>query len=366
MKSLIIAPQWIGDAVMTEPLLRRLGERGESLTVFAVPWVAPIYRAMKHIPGLKTIVDVPFKHGGLEWQERRGLAARIRVGEWGNIDRAYVLPNSLKSALVPWFADIPERIGYTGEMRYGLLTQRLPNPPRGARGAMVAHYLALAGEDAKAASQRGTDSVTPLLTIDNPFLAFGITPQLFAVRVGPDPHRFTNIHPKTYTVIAPGAEFGSAKRWPEHHFAELIAGLGHPAVLVGSSREQGLCEAIRSQALQIAPHSAILNLAGLTSLTDAMDLIATAKNMVSNDSGLMHVAAAFGIPQVAIFGSSDPHHTPPFNKKAKVLWLKDIEGLDCSPCFKRECPLRGQAHLRCLNAIEPPQVMRALHEAALR
>ena len=150
--SLIIAPQWIGDAVMTEPLLRALSERGEKITVFAVSWVAPIYRAMNHITGLQATVDVPFQHGGLQWQARRGLAARIHSGEWGKFDRAYVLPNSLKSALLPWLANIPERIGYLGEMRYGLLNKRLANPPRDARS-----LLRLCSDDAMALRNHSYD-----------------------------------------------------------------------------------------------------------------------------------------------------------------------------------------------------------------
>ncbi len=340
--SLIIAPQWIGDAVMTEPLLRALSERGEQITVFAVPWVAPIYRAMEHITGLQATVDVPFQHGGLQWQARRGLAARIHSGEWGKFDRAYVLPNSLKSALLPWLANIPERIGYLGEMRYGLLNKRQPNPPRDARGAMVAHYLRLAGNDAA----------------NN----WGLTPKLSVATLGSVPNWLADTKPKTYTVIAPGAEYGPAKRWSEAHFAELIAKLRVPVVLLGSAKESPLCEAIRDMALQASPTQIVHNLAGKTSLTEAIQIIASAQSIVSNDSGLMHVAAAFGIPQVAVFGSSDPRHTPPLNNRAKVLWLQ----LPCSPCFKRECPLEGAANMRCLNAITPSEVAGALRSLALR
>ncbi len=356
-RSLIIAPQWIGDAVMTEPLLRALSERGEQITVFAVPWVASIYRAMNHITSLEATVDVPFQHGGLQWQVRRGLAARIQSGEWGKFDRAYVLPNSLKSALLPWLANIPERMGYLGEMRYGLLNRRLPNPPRHARGSMVAHYLALADVTLRSASQLGTGD-------ESPQAATCTRPQLFAASSGAQLPQ--DLAAQTYTVIAPGAEFGPAKRWPEAHFAELIAKLDHSVVLLGSAKESALCETIRDIALRASPTQTIHNLAGKTSLAEAIHIIANTRSMVSNDSGLMHVAAAFGIPQVAIFGSSDPRHTPPLNDRAKVLWLKEMQGLDCSPCFKRECPLEGAANMRCLNAITPREVTGALAEAALR
>ncbi len=341
MKSFIIAPQWIGDAVMTEPFLRALSARGEQLSVLALPWVAPIYRAMAHISSLSLTIDAPFHHGGLQWQARRDLATRIQSGEWGRFDRAYVLPNSLKSALLPWLANIPVRVGYTGEMRFGLLTKRLPNPPRQARGSMVAHYLALA--DVGATSQWGAN---PVLTSQEPW----VSPALLAA-----------IQPQTYTVIAPGAEYGPAKRWPLDRFASLIAQLPNSALLLGSAKEVALCDAIRSAALQAAPKQNVINLAGQTTLADAIHLIASAKDMVSNDSGLMHVAAAFGIPQVAIFGSSDPRHTPPLNVRAKVLWFKDLQGLDCSPCFQRDCPKAGDEHLRCLKNITSAQVLHALN-----
>ena len=136
-RSLVIAPQWIGDAVMTEPLLRRLRARGERITVGALPWVAPAYRAM---PQVDAVIAFPFRHGGLQWRERRALARQIE----GRFDTAYVLPNSLKSALLPFLASIPRRVGYLGEARVGLLTHRLKNPKN--KPPMVAFYSALSGE----------------------------------------------------------------------------------------------------------------------------------------------------------------------------------------------------------------------------
>jgi heptosyltransferase-2 len=363
--SIIIAPQWIGDAVMTEPLLRALSERGEQITVFAVPWVAPVYRAMTHIAGLQATVDVPFQHGGLQWQARRGLAARIRSGEWGAFDRAYVLPNSLKSALLPWLAGISERIGYLGEMRYGLLTKRLTNPPRHARGSMVDHYLALIGLVGNSVANNW--GLTPTAKSDGTNtnkVSKGSDPNWLADKkpiLTSTPTNLYNLSPQTYTVIAPGAEFGGAKRWPIEHFAALIASIHEPVVLLGSNKDAAICQVIRNKALRKAPFASVIDLSGKTNLTEAIQIIAAANGMVSNDSGLMHIAAAFGIPQVAIFGSSDPRHTPPLNDRAKVLWLH----LACSPCFKRECPLEGAAHMRCLKAIEPPQVVGALKEVTL-
>lgn len=358
---------------MSEPLLRLLSQRGEQLAVVSLPWVAPIYRAMAHLPQL-AVIEAPFAHGGLQWHARRALAQRIRQGEWGRFERAYVLPNSLKSAWIPYFAGIPERIGYTGELRYGLLTQRLRNPPRHARGSMVQHYLALGLATNTKVSQETADASgdrAQAVWEQSPtqLVRPSAQPRLFAPpasRPLSDDEWQSEALRAPYTVVAPGAEFGSAKRWPAQHFAQLIAQWPHPAVLLGSRKETELCEAIRQQALQQAPRAQVLNLAGRTSLEQAIELIAQAHSVVSNDSGLMHVAAALGVPQVAIFGSSDPRHTPPLNPLAQVLWLKNQQAISCSPCFERTCPLTGAAHLRCLTAIEPAQVELALNTATRR
>ena len=165
--------------------------------------------------------------------------------------------------------------------------------------------------------------------------------------------------PGQYFAFAPGAEYGPAKCWPASHYAELARALhaqhGQPVVLLGSGKEATLCEAIS----QAAP-GACRVLAGKTQLIDAMALIAAARGVVSNDSGLMHVAAAFGVPQVAAFGSTSPEHTPPLNPRARVLWLKDELKLDCMPCFERTC---RYGHTRCLVDMAPPRVQAALHDA---
>jgi len=158
-------------------------------------------------------------------------------------------------------------------------------------------------------------------------------------------------------VFAPGAEYGSAKRWPAAHYATLATQLSLPVVLLGSAKEAALCQEIASA----APNC--LNLAGKTSVAEAIEWIAATKFVVSNDSGLMHIAAALGVQQAALFGSSSPLHTPPLNDKATVLWLKNDVSyqppLDCAPCFERECPL---GHTRCLNDISAQRVLDALNE----
>jgi heptosyltransferase II len=332
MNSLVIAPQWIGDAVMTEPLLRRLQARGERLTVGALPWVAPVYRAM---PQVAEVIEFPFAHGGLQFKARRALAKRIE----GQFDTAYVCPNSLKSALLPFLASIPNRIGYLGEARVGLLTHRLKNPKN--KPPMVAFYSALSGE-------ADLENDRPQLRMDAAVMEQTLR-ELGLQRGG-------------YVVFAPGAEYGPAKRWPARHFSELAASLALPVLLLGSAKEAALCDEIAAPVNAARPGQC-RNLAGSTSLVQALCLIAASHSSVSNDSGLMHVAAAFGVRQVAIFGSSSPLHTPPLNAQATVLWLKTDPAyqppLDCAPCFERECPL---GHTRCLNDLTPASVLQKLQQ----
>ena len=312
---------------MTEPLLRRLHARGEKLTVGALPWVAPVYRAM---PQVSEVIEFPFQHGGLQFKARRSIARQVA----GRFDIAYVLPNSLKSALLPFLAAIPKRVGYLGEARVGLLTHRLGNPKN--KPPMVAFYSALSGD------RDGLENDRPQLRLS--------AQQVMAAQ------QAQGLEPGGFFVFAPGAEFGPAKRWPAPHFADLARLLDRPVVLLGSAKERTLCGEIKAA----APGKCI-NLAGETSLAQAFALIAGARAVISNDSGLMHVAAAFGVPQVALFGSSSPLHTPPLNELARVLWLKTDPAyqppLDCSPCFQRECPL---GHTRCLNDLAPQQVLATL------
>ena len=314
---------------MSEPLLARLAARGERVSVAALPWVAPVYRAM---PQVAEVIELPFAHGRLDWAARRRVAGELR----GRFDAAYVLPNSLKSALIPWLARVPLRVGYVGESRFVLLNRRLPNPS--GRPPMVAFYSALAG--------------AALPNDERPRLAF-TGPALDAATLA------AGVVRGAYWAFAPGAEYGPAKCWPSERYAELARSLherhGLPVLLLGSGKEAALCEQIAA-----AAPGACRVLAGKTALIDAMALIAAARGVVSNDSGLMHVAAAFGVPQAAVFGSTSPEHTPPLNPRARVLWLKKELQLDCAPCFERTCRF---GHTRCLTGVGAPRVEAALEDA---
>ena len=329
VRALVVAPAWIGDAVMAQALFVRLLEYTPGLQIDALAprWVAPV---LERMPQIARIIDNPFAHGQL------ALTARYRLGRTlahSGYQRAYLLPNSAKSALVPWFAAIPERIGFTGEARYGLLNRRhtlderaLPQmAERFAQlaetpGAPLPRPLPLPRLESTAEQQAAT------------LTALGLT------------------RPDKIAVFCPGAEYGPAKRWPEQHFAALadeLSARGYVVWLLGSAKDQPVAEAIVARA---AGAMAPVNLCGSTSLAQAIDLIALAALVVCNDSGLMHVAAALDRPLVALYGSSSPGFTPPLSARAQIVTLD----LACSPCFARECPL---GHFDCLNKLAPARVL---------
>ncbi len=325
---LIVAPNWIGDALMAQPLLARLRAKQPDaiLEVLAPKWVAPVLRRM---PEVNEVIETPFRHGALELRARWRFGRSLRSRAY---DHAIVLPNSWKSALVPYLAEIRLRAGYVGEWRYGLLNL-LYRAKRRSRGPMAQHYARLA--DAPGTSAREALE-PPKLLCDRASSAatagrFGFAPA-----------------PRANIVLCPGAEYGPAKRWPAEHFGALASALGARGALVwllGSQGDVPVCDDVVR-----ASEGAATSLAGKTTLDEAIELIAFADAAVSNDSGLMHIAAALGRPQVALFGSSSPEHTPPRSDRARVVWL----GIECSPCFARECPL---GHFRCMRELPVERVL---------
>jgi heptosyltransferase-2 len=330
-KILVVAPSWVGDAVLTQPLLTRIKalDPAAQIDVLAPGWALPIFRRMRETG---TTLESPFAHGEL------ALGARLRLGHTlreRRYDRAYVLPNSLKSALVPAFARIPSRIGFVGEMRYGLLTdaRRLDKE---AMPLMVERFASLADPAVS----------TPVRPIAVPQLQVGAAERDSLIgRLGLAP-------PRDLVCLCPGAEYGPAKRWPPEYFAELAAALfreGRSVWVIGSGKERAIGEAIERES-----QGAAINLCGRTALDDAVVLLSAAQAVVSNDSGLMHVAAALGRPMVALYGSSSPAFTPPLSDKARIVSL----GIACSPCFERTCPLK---HFNCMMQLTPGRVLDELN-----
>jgi heptosyltransferase-2 len=332
-RTLIISPNWIGDAVMAQPLLRLLKQAHpeRDIEVLAPPQVVPVWRRIQEAD---EILVTPFRHRALQLGERWRFARLLKTRGYSD---AYVLPNTLKYALIPWLARIPRRVGYKGEMRYGMVNvmHHDESPPR----AMVPFYAALAHEPVLA----GANAVRPYLVVG------GEESEQAGRRLGIDLAR-------PLVVFAPGAEFGIAKRWPPAHYGALAGRVvsnvpGVQIALLGAPNDRDTCEQVQEYAGMAG--GAVLNLAGQTSLDDAIALLARARAVVSNDSGLLHIASALNRPVVALYGSTNPDYAPPLSDQARTVSLR----LECSPCRKRECPL---GHHDCMNKMSVERVWNEL------
>ena len=310
---------------MAQPLFKRLKDRYPRLIldVLSSPWCARLFSRMSEVD---SVIVNPFKHGELKLVQRYRLGKSLRGSHY---DQAIVLPNSMKSALIPFFASIPQRTGYVGEMRKGLLND--------ARAMQKSRYPLMVERFALLAENRHESLRRPLRY---PSLS-STEEQQFALM------EKLGLHPtKAIAVFCPGAEYGPAKRWPPEYFAQLAVMLApqYEVWLVGSKKDSEIGDEIRRLS-----QGACLNLCGMTEIDEAIDLIAKAAFVVSNDSGLMHVAAALAKPMVAIYGSSSPGFTPPLSDKAVIAKLE----LPCSPCFERACPL---GHFDCMKKLVPESI----------
>lgn len=330
---LVIGPSWVGDMILAQSLFKQLKQQrpGVGIDVAAPAWTLPL---LERMPEVRTGIPLPFRHGKFD------LMARIRIGRElrsQHYDQAILLTNSFKSAIVPFFAGIPERTGFKGELRYGLLNDIRPLD-KAALPKTVDRFIALG-----MASGEANPDVLP-----EPALTVSRAQSLAALaRLG---------HPAPQApvlALCPGAEYGPAKRWPAEYFADVAQWAlmqGWEIWLFGSGKDAEVTQQID----RLTGHRC-LDLGGKTALGEAIDLMALSRAVITNDSGLMHVAAALGLPQLSLFGSSDPHHTPPMSVKADILYL----GLACSPCFQRECPL---GHFKCMRDITPAMAVQRLQK----
>ncbi len=312
---------------MAQSLLRLLATRhpGSAIDMLAPAWSLPIISRM---PEVREGIVLSTRHGELGLSKRRNLGLQLRRGGYG---QAIVLPRSLKAALVPWFAGIPQRTGYRGEMRFGLINDVRPFD-KSVLNQTVKRFVAL-----------GLEMGDSLPDIPLPKLSVS----------GKDVERvrakFGLTAGKPSIALMPGAEYGPAKCWPVGYFAELAGRLtadGFDVWVLGSDKDA-------AAGATIAADGAARNLCGQTELADVVDLLAACDQAVSNDSGLMHIAAAVGCRVIGIYGSTSPDFTPPLTDRRVIHYLQ----LDCSPCFKRDCPLQ---HLRCLREIKPSTVFESL------
>jgi heptosyltransferase-2 len=326
-KILVVGPSWVGDMVMAQSLFIALKNTHPNcqIDVLAPAWTLSL---LERMPEVNKAIAMPLSRG------RFGLVERIKLGfslRPGNYDQAILLPNSWKSAIAPFFANIPVRTGYIGECRWGLLNDAR-KLDKNRLTMTVQRFVALG---LPADTSMPPECPKPALTISKDRQQAVI--DKFKLTPAPE-----------ILALCPGAEYGPAKRWPIEHYAEVAKhklDQGWQVWLFGSEKDKADSEQINKAALGLCT-----DFTGRTSLAEAVDLMSLANTVVSNDSGLMHVAAALDKKVIAIYGSSDPGFTPPLNDKAEIISLN----LECAPCFKRDCPL---GHTHCLTGIMPERVL---------
>lgn len=319
--------------VMAQALFIRLRETHADceIHVLAPDWSRPLIDRM---PEVKKAIAMPIGHGSFNWQGRKQLGKFLQAEQY---DQAIILPNSWKSALIPFFAKAKKRTGWLGEMRYGLLNDARKLDKQ-AYPLMVERFVALA------------DAAGAILPQPLPRAALQVNKDDVVKSL----EKYSLNTSKPVLALCPGAEFGPAKKWPEQYYAEVAQEKlkqGWQVWIYGSVKDEAVAEKIKQQLVSHSEHCHVL--AGQTSLAEAIDLLSVADAVVSNDSGLMHIAAALNRTLVAVYGSTSTAFTPPMADKVKTISMD----LDCSPCFKRECPL---GHLNCLKELKPSMVLTAL------
>ncbi|WP_122678261.1 lipopolysaccharide heptosyltransferase II [Pseudomonas viridiflava] len=333
MNILIVGPSWVGDMVMAQTLFQCLKQRHPEcqIDVLAPEWSRPL---LERMPEVRAALSFPLGHGALELVTRRRIGKSLA----GQYDQAILLPNSLKSALVPFFAGIRQRTGWRGEFRYGLLND-VRTLDKERYPLMIERFMALAYDKG---AELPRPYPKPSLQIDSAtrdaaLAKFGLTLD------------------RPVLALCPGAEFGESKRWPAEHYAQVADARireGWQVWLFGSQKDHPVGETIRENLIPGLREESV-NLSGQTSLAEAIDLLSCADSVVSNDSGLMHVAAALNRPLVAVYGSTSPAFTPPLADEVEVVQL----GIECSPCFDRTCRF---GHYNCMRLLEPGAVIQAL------
>ena len=331
-KILVLGPAWVGDMVLAQSLFTTLKQQNPNcqIDVAAPAWTLPL---LERMPEVTKAIALPFKHGEFAFGERIRFGKSLRKAAY---TQAIILTNSLKSAILPFAANIPRRTSFLGEMRYGLINDIRP-----------------------------LDKTKLPRTVDR-FVTLGLAKKAELPSKSPNPKLIANQKSASTSLaklghakpsqkvlgLCPGAEYGEAKRWPIEYYAEAAKAAldkGWEVWLFGSEKDVPYTKQIDQ-----LTENRCLDLGGKTKLGEAIDLMDLCDTVISNDSGLMHVAAALDKNLIAIFGSSTPHHTPPMSDKSHIKYL----GLPCSPCFERTCPLKNpDEHMQCLKKITPESVI---------
>lgn len=329
-KILIIAPAWVGDLVMSQTLFKLLRQQYPDnliIDVFAAKFLHPLIARM---PEVNNIIENPFKHKEFNLLKRIKIGLNLRKNKY---DEVIILPNSIKSAIMPFFAGIKKRTGFIGESRYILLNNYF-KLDKIAQPLMIDRFCALANNGKKVEN------------IEFPALQTDLENQE-SLR-----QRFNLDKTKTLIAFCPAAEYGPAKRWPPEYFAklaDLLDNSTYQIVILGSKKDTE----ISSQITQRSKHP-IIDLCGKTDLKDAIDILHMSKHTVTNDSGLMHIAASVNSHVIAIYGSTSEGFTPPLNETANVIKIT----LECSPCFQRTCKF---GHYNCLRTISAESIYKKMY-----
>lgn len=346
-KILVLGPAWVGDMVLAQAMFKTLKINNPNciIDVAAPAWTLPL---LERMPEVSAKIALPFKHGKLAFWQRIKFGRSLKNA---NYTQAIILTNSFKSALLPWAAGIKKRTGFLGEMRVGLINDIRPLDKTKLKKT-VERFVTL-----------GLDKNEPLPnTIPNPHLitspetAWILASRYCILNEKEKLHDNSKGINRKVLGLCPGAEYGEAKRWPAEYYATVAndaLSKGWQVWLFGSEKDV----AVTTEINQLTQNKCV-DLGGKTKLGEAIDLMSLCDTVISNDSGLMHIAAALNKNLIAIFGSSDPYHTPPMHPHAVIKYLK----IACSPCFERKCPLIGKANLACLKKISPNEITSSIQQ----
>lgn len=340
-KYLIIGPSWVGDMVMAQCLFKllKLKHPQASIDVLAPPWTFSILSCM---PEVDHAIKMPIQHGELKLKDRFALAQTLKQQRYTH---AVVLPNSFKSALIPFFARIPQRTGWSREGRQFFLLNDARTLDKKAYPLMIEQYMALALAKAESLPKPYPKPSFQVTVAQQRDALATYNLKACATQAG----KLSKT--KQVLAICAGAEFGPSKRWPPAYYAQVAQqqlNQDWDVWLFGSSKDAAIADEI----MQLTGNRCV-NLTGKTTLADSIALLSTVNCVISNDSGLMHIAAALNKPLIAIYGSTSPAFTPPLSDHAVILQKQ----LTCQPCFQRECPLK---HHRCMREITPTEVCAAI------
>jgi len=328
-KILLRGPNWVGDAVLAVPAMKAIRARfpEAEITLLVRPWVAGVFTSA---PFIDKVWSEPRPAGFGDWIR---LARSIREKHF---DMALLFPNSFESAVMLFLGRVPQRIGYATDGRSWMLTQSLKTGSE--KRHQIHYYLELASAVSAA--------------VDHPSIEIQASAEeksrarklLKSAGIAPE---------RPFLVLNPGAAYGSAKRWGEERFAEagdaLASELGMDVAIIGSEKERSIAERVQGR---MQSRVAVLN--GRTSLETLIGVISESSLVLTNDSGPMHIAAALGVPTVAIFGPTDDVATGPYGVRTRIV----RQPVDCSPCMLRDCPIDH----RCMTRVSAAAVASAARE----